>query len=267
MLRNVFTKSLRDQRRSTLWWAVAVVAVTITICAFYPSVRANSAGLDSYLASLPAGVRQAFFGGTLDFGSPAGYLNGRWLGLTAPVLFMVFGVLAGARAAGGEEEGHTLGLLLSYPVTRGRFVLDKFGGFLLGALAVGVAHWLALLLGAAVGSITVPQGRILAVNISLVLLAWAVGGVAFLVAAATGRRGTGAAAGGAVAAAAYLLNTFALMLHSLEPLKRVSLFYYYGGGQPLRDALGARGVVALLGTAAVCLALSVAFMHRRDVRL
>jgi ABC-2 type transport system permease protein len=267
MLRDVFSKSLRDQRRSLLWWSVAVISVTVVICAFYPSVRQNSAGLNNYLASLPASVRAAFFGGSLDFSSPMGYLDSKWLGLTAPVLFMAYGILAGARAAGGEEDDGTLSLLLSYPVSRRRFTLQKYAAFLLGCVVVGTAHWLALVVGGAIGGITVSSGRLLGVNVALVLLAWAVGSVAFCGAAVTGRRGTGAAVGGAVAAAAFLLNTFALMLSSLAPLKYVSLFHYFGGGEPLRSGLSPLGVVVLAATALVFLGVSVAAMERRDLRL
>ena len=39
MLRNVFLKSLRDQRGSLAWWVVGLAGVTLLTILFYPSSR------------------------------------------------------------------------------------------------------------------------------------------------------------------------------------------------------------------------------------
>ncbi len=37
MLRNVFLKSLWDQRRSLIWWGIGFAALTLITVLFYPS--------------------------------------------------------------------------------------------------------------------------------------------------------------------------------------------------------------------------------------
>jgi ABC-2 type transport system permease protein len=41
MLGNVFLKSLRDQRRSFVWWAIGLAAVTLLTVLFYPSIEGS----------------------------------------------------------------------------------------------------------------------------------------------------------------------------------------------------------------------------------
>ena len=41
MLRNVYPKSLRDMRRSIVWWSLGLIAMTALMIAVYPTVRDN----------------------------------------------------------------------------------------------------------------------------------------------------------------------------------------------------------------------------------
>jgi hypothetical protein len=51
MLRNVFSKTLWDQRRGILGWSLGIAAVGVLYAAFYPSM----ANPDVPVASLPTG--------------------------------------------------------------------------------------------------------------------------------------------------------------------------------------------------------------------
>ena len=39
MLRNVFLKSLRDQRRSLMFWGIGVAVLSLVTILFYPAVK------------------------------------------------------------------------------------------------------------------------------------------------------------------------------------------------------------------------------------
>ena len=39
MLRNVFLKSLRDQRKSLIFWGLGIAALTLVTILFYPAVK------------------------------------------------------------------------------------------------------------------------------------------------------------------------------------------------------------------------------------
>ena len=82
-LRSSF-QTLRERRRSLLWWTLGLVALVVLNVAFYPSVRDDPA-LSDYAKDLPESVRALFAGGELDIASPAGYLNSQIFALMAPL--------------------------------------------------------------------------------------------------------------------------------------------------------------------------------------
>ena len=112
MLRNVFTKTLWDQRRGLVAWVIGVALATTLYASFYPTMRNPE---------MEAAMMDAF--GFEDLVSPAGYLAGTVFGIIGPVLMIIFATSAGARAVAGEEESGRLDLLLAYPVSRTRVVL------------------------------------------------------------------------------------------------------------------------------------------------
>jgi len=131
LLANVFLKSLRDQRRSLCWWLVGVAALSIFTVLFYPSI-ADDPAFDEMLERLPEALSRAMLGDVKDLTSPEGYLNSQLFVFMIPLVLMVFTVGKGTGGIAGEEEKGTLELLLSYPISRWRLVVDKF-------LAMGVA--------------------------------------------------------------------------------------------------------------------------------
>lgn len=70
MLRSVFSKTLVEQRRSLLWWALGLAMATLLTTAFYPSVRDNAVALSDVIRSLPEGLRNALLGQSANFFSP-----------------------------------------------------------------------------------------------------------------------------------------------------------------------------------------------------
>lgn len=107
MLRNVFTKTLWDQRRSLLRWAVGLAAVIAVYVAPYRQYL-NSGALN-------VNTDSALYRAIGYDGSPAGYLTGTLFALTGPLLVIMAAAMAGARAIAGDEEAGTLELLLAHP--------------------------------------------------------------------------------------------------------------------------------------------------------
>jgi ABC-2 type transport system permease protein len=80
----VTLETLRERRRSLVWWALGIAVLVGVTVAFYPSIRGDEA-LNSYAEKLPESLRALFAGGELDMASPAGYLNSQVFALTAPL--------------------------------------------------------------------------------------------------------------------------------------------------------------------------------------
>ncbi|HEV3505407.1 MAG TPA: ABC transporter permease subunit, partial [Actinomycetes bacterium] len=116
----VAARLVRDRRWLTLWWALGFVGLTFFTVALYPSIKGQPS-IEELLANMPQALRSAIgYDAAVPLSSPAAYLQARLFSTLAPLLAVVFGIGAGARAIGGSEEAGTLELLLANPVTRGR---------------------------------------------------------------------------------------------------------------------------------------------------
>jgi ABC-type Na+ efflux pump permease subunit len=166
VLRSLFTKTLWDQRRSLLAWALGIAAVAAMYSSAYPSARQRSA---ETVSSLPPAFRQAFGFGQIV--SPAGYLEATVFNFIVPVLLILF-VTAGARAIAGDEEAGTLDLLLAHPVGCTRLVLHRFAALAVATLALGMAVLLGLLAIAGPAQLYIPAVNFVAMALHLVLLVY-----------------------------------------------------------------------------------------------
>src|SRR5581483_712498 len=260
MLRTVFLKTVRDQRRALLWWALGLAGVALMYAAVYPSVRDNAATLNKYLESFPEAFRRAFVGESGDFTSPGGYLNTELFGFFAPLLLLLYTIGAGARAIAGEEERQTLDILLATPVSRRRVAVDKFVAMLIGAFALAAVLWTSAAVLGPPFELTPGLLKLAAAVTSCYLLSVAFGAIAF----ATGRRGLAAGVSAGAGAAAYLFNALAPSWPAIEWLKYLSPFYYYRAGEPLLHGLDPVHALVLLGVTVVAFAAAVWSFERRD---
>lgn len=265
MLRNVFLKSLRDLRRSFAWWTIGLAGYVALIASVYPTVRDNP-DLEKLVESYPEALK-AFvaFGGQFDFTSAAGYLGSELFSFMMPALFLVAAVGHGAGTLAGEEERGTIDLLLSSPLSRTRVALEKLAAMCVELAALGVVLWLALWVGARAFSMEVSVAHLASATALLVVLALAYGAIAFMVAAATGRKTLAIGLTVALAVGAYLVNSLASLVEVLEPFQKATPFYHYAVADPLRQGLDPWHTLFLLAVGAVAAAAGVLLFDRRDL--
>ena len=243
MLGSVFAGAVRDARRRFVWWSVGLIGYVAVIAAVWPSIRTNEALLklhETYPESLKA---FASFGGEFDFSTPAGYLGAELFSIMVPLLLLVAGIGGGARALAGEEERGTLELLLAQPVSRRRVALEKLAALGLELAGLGGVFFLASWASTAVAGMRVSAGHLLAATTAAVLLALVYAAIAMLAGAATGRRATAIAVPSALAVCAYLVNGLAPLVDLVHSLRKLSPWYHYAAGDPLRHGLSLNALV------------------------
>ena len=266
MLRDPFLKGLRDQLRPLLLWAAGVAFYVALLISIYPSIRKSAGAIQEYVKNMPEGIKAAFMGSS-DFSTPVGYVNVELLSWLAPIVLIGFAVAVAARSLAGEEESGTLSLVITHTVGRRRLVLQKYAAMLVVVIALGAVFWLSLTVATTIAGTPVGAGDLARAFLGLTLLGLAIGSITYAVSAATGRRQVGVAAGAGVGVAMYLLNTLAVMNETIKPFRYLSLFHYSGGASPLGKDLDVAGLVVLVATSVVMLALALALFERRDVRV
>jgi hypothetical protein len=80
---NVFTKTLRDQRKALAGWSIGLAVLVLLEAALWPTVR-NMGDLGEFIQGYPEALRELF---KIDeFASGAGFLNGELYSLMLPIL-------------------------------------------------------------------------------------------------------------------------------------------------------------------------------------
>ena len=264
MLNSVLLKTLRDQRRTFLWWSAGLSAVNALIIILYPSVE-DVPELDAIMESMPEALARLFMGDVVNLTSPEGYLNSQLFILVLPLLFLVFTIGRGSGAIAGEEERGTLDLLLSLPVRRSQVVLEKFVAMVAATMALGLVSWLSMAAAALAVGMEIDFVRLGEVTLSCTLLGLAFGAMALALGCAKGSRGLCLGVTSALAIAAYFLNALAPIAESLEPAQKLSPFYLYIGADPLTSGLNLVHAGVLTGLTTAFLAIGVVLFGRRDL--
>lgn len=261
MLRDIWTKTLWDQRRGLLGWGIGLLAVTLVYGGFYPFAATPEYG--ELIESMPAGLAEAM--GWDDIASPHGYLGSTVFGILGPILAIIFAISTGAKAIAGDEENGSLELLIAHPVTRTRVVLQRALALGIALLGAGVVVFLGILVIAEPIELGLPLGHVAAASLQLVLLAAVFGALAMLVGGIVGRRGLVIGITAVVAVIAYLANGVAPMVDALAWMQDLSPFYWFAGTDTLRDGLNMANAALLAVLTAVFAAGAVFAFNRRDV--
>lgn len=266
MLRNVFAKSLRDERRAFLWWAIGLAALSMWITLIYPTYAKAAPDFNKFFQEAPQAFR-AMFGEALDFGTAAGFLKVEIFSMMGPLLFIIFATRLGSAALAGEEKQGTAELLVSLPVTRSRIVLDKFAGLAVSTAVLTAALGASLVVGVAIMSLDVSIPNLIAATFVCGVMGLMFGAIAFALAAVTGSRGLSVGIVSALAVSTYFLNVLTGTISSLHSLRWLSPFYMFARNNPLTVGVSwipvgvfflitvAGGLVAVLG------------FRRRDLRI
>ncbi len=265
MIPGIFLWTLYRQRWSLLAWGVAFLALAITMSSLYPSI-ANMSDLQQLLEEYPAGLKAVFGLEGFDFSNPASYLKHELFALFVPALMLIFTIASGVGAVSVEESRKTLDLILSLPVRRTAYIVQKFASsaaltvMLSCTLFIGI--WAAaLILDLNLNLANIAAGCLMVGALGIFGLALGMG-----LSAALGHSGASLGIAVVVVASAYLLHTIAPLVGWLEPYQKLSPYYYYAVSDPLLKGVNWTHLLVLLGLSAAILALGIWRFEHRDIR-
>jgi ABC-2 type transport system permease protein len=254
--------AFRERRRGFIGWILGILLLSAFTFAFFPSIR-DSADFSKIVEELPEALQSLV--GDKDLTSPEGYLESQLFLYLVPLLLFVYAIGQSADAIAGEEKRKTLDLLLAHPVPRGRVVLEKFASTLSGLVGLGAVLLVSVLVGARLVDMDISTTGLVAICLGCVLLAASIGAFAMAVGAATGKKGLAIAVASSVATASYFVNSLAPQIDALEPVQKISPFYYYIGGDPIVNGVPWVDFLVLVAVTAAALAVAVLMFQRRDI--
>lgn len=254
---------LRLRWRSLLWWAVSVFLLSALVAAFYRSIAGEDAYSDVF-GNLPESL-QGLLGG-VDLGTPVGYLSTEMYSFFMPAVLLVFAIGRATSTLAGEEEEHTLDLLLAQPISRSRLYGQKWLSVLVGVAVLSIAVAVPVILLADWSGLDVPQANLWAATAQLFIFTVFFSALALAISAGTGRRSTGVAVAAGLAFVSYLIDGFGKSIEWLEPWRVITPWYWYDVSVALTDQMP-WGSFAVLTLAALVVAVGglIAF-GRRNLR-
>ena len=222
------------------------------------------ADIVDFFADFPD-VLIAMIGGA-DMATATGFLQAELFAITGPVAVIVLTVAMGARALAGEEERHTMGLLLANPVSRAKVVREKALAMVAYAFVFGVVTFAGTAAGVLLAGIDVTVGGVAATSALLSLFGLVFGGVALVVGAATGRSRLALGVSAAVAVVSYFVWSFFPLAETFAPWAVVSPFELFLGSDPLANGMPWGDAAILLAIFLALVAVSIPLFERRDLR-
>lgn len=257
-------RTLRENRRAVIGWTAGIGLFVVIYSSYWASFRDDQQAALDARDQIPDGMATVM-GGIGDLSSGAGYLQAVVFQLFVPLLVIGYAAVWGTRAIAGQEESGGLDLYMANPISRRRFVLDRFAAMTVGMVLLGVV---VLLLELAVISglgMNVGFAKISAICAGLLLLGMVFGTFALAVGAVIGRRSVVLAVTGVVALATYLLRAYGLDSDTFRALRWLSPFHYYVGNDPLFNGFSLGYLAVLVALVGVLAGIAVVAFERRDI--
>jgi ABC-2 type transport system permease protein len=264
MIRSVFRKTIWDRRRSVLWWAGGLVAVTLLTMATYPSVLDQRESYEQLLEGAEGLAAVFGFEAVSELFDPAGYMVSQLYAQTLLIVLMVFTIGIGSSCIAGEEGKRTMDLLLAQPVPRYRVVVDVIAAMTVLTLFIMAAVTVAELATNNVFELNLGLVEYLAANIGVALLALIFGSLALMVGALSGKRGWSIGIAAATSVLLFVVFGLSASVSWLEWTENINPISWYLSVQPLTDGFAIEFSWMVL-TIAAFTGISVVGFDRRDV--
>lgn len=261
---------LRRSRRGFLGWAFAVGAMVTAVSAAFLAEAKTPADAARFGASLQAFALAAkpLFGEPVALDTAGGFLHWRILSLL-PLVAGTYVILFVTRMTVREERRGTVDLVLSTPLARTRYMVER--GMAVLAVCSGIGL-LGLLLGIAGADLlgadfSLQAGLLAGLDLALILGVW--GSAAALAAQLTLSRTAAGAAAGLFMAVTHLLANTASATKGWESVVRFLPPGAYHLSAPLVPGgpTDRAGLVTLAGEALLLWALATALFARRDLNV
>ena len=251
-------RGARDHARAPLTWGGALGLMGALIAAIWPSIE-DSVG--QLVRSYPEGLKQAF--GISELDSVEAYVDAEMLSLIVPLAVAFFAVRCVVQATAVAEERGYLDTLLSLPVPRRALMASALLVTAVATLAVLAVFWAMTWVAGTIAGTGISAGKLAAGAFDVWPLAMFFAGLAALLAGITRRSVLVTEVACATLVGMYVVDLVGKLSDTLEPLRVVSAFHYYGSA--IQHGLDASHILVLTASAAALGTAGALLYERRDV--
>jgi ABC-2 type transport system permease protein len=223
-------------RRAAIYWTVGIFFLAAYIMFILSEIPLEE--FAQIADSLPKALQQFVGGdGGIDFGSVEGFLNAQIFTIMAPIMIIGVAINAGGKSTASEESAKSLDIVLSAPITRERFLIEKILSVITKVAFVSTLHFVAYYILGILFSQNVPLIGLLAICLSLFLMGTTFGMLGIMIGTLKGNPSQAIGVSGGIALISYLIANIAPLVDSIDFTKYFSLFHYYKAGDPLKNGI------------------------------
>jgi len=254
----VLLKNMRKKLFSGILPPLIIVLFIIMIAAVWPTVKDQMAAFQEILQNP---VYEAILGqlGVGDITTFQGFFNIEIFVMTEMIMIFITMIIP-ARMITSEVDKRTLDISISYPISRWRFLLEKFSAYLIFNLLYPIIMITSTVIANEIINEEFNYVLLTYATIGTWLLFFALGAISLLCGAIflEGKKAIGAA--GSIILGMWILIRFSGFIEELDFLKYLSLFHYLNaatifkaGAMPLDELF----IVIGVGLAALISALII----------
>ncbi len=255
----IFAKSVSERAVIASVAGGSLASLAIAVALMFDGLQGSLSDISS---SIPDGLAGLY--GSLDLGSPVGWMNGEMISMLLPAVLIAVAVVLGVGAVAGEQKRHTLDLLLAAPVTRRRVVIEKAAALAVVVVAISVLSAVGLLAGSALAGLGLSAANVAAAVTHATLLALFFGALALAV-GAVGSAQTATRVTVVAALLSYLAQSFLPASDALKDLAVLSPWHYFSASTPLANGFDVAHLLVLTAITGLAFAAAIVLVERRDV--
>lgn len=257
--------TLWQRRWFAFWWIVGVAAYMVLVVVAYPPFRDQAATLNNTFNQLSPTVK-SLVADTNNFFSPAGYLSSNAYYLMLPIVFSVLSIGLGSSLIARDEQDHTLELVLSRPISRGKVLAGRALAGICIMVSAALATALATIALAALVNLHLPLIRLVEATAMSARLALIFGALAFAF-TAFGKAARVASIGVTtlLLIASYLFTSLSGAVHWLRWPAKLLPYHYYHPAEILNGQPNWHEAIGMILTAILLGSLAYIGFRRRDI--
>ena len=262
----VFWREMARTRTSLLAWTIGMIALSVALMAFFPTIRTKAEELDAMFAKYPPEFKELFQLDRLSMADPLGYYateNHLFLTLFGGIYAMLLAVGVLAR----EESERTGEFLLTRPIGRARVVTEKtfasFACLVVFDVLIGLATFI---LFEAVASGEYDRKILVLLLLGAFLLHLFLWGIGLLVSVFVVKARTFYPLSIGVVLSLYFLGIWSLLDDKADVVRYFTPFRYIDPADIIDEGrIAPLSFLLIGGVVVVCIALTHYFYRRKDI--
>lgn len=264
----VFIETFKQTWLHMLYWGMGLAAFGLLVALMVPLFDIQQ--FAELMETLPPFMLGALGVGNDPsvIGTVEGFVAIGFFGKFA-LIFAVYPVVMGMRVSSNEEDNGTLDMVLSTPVQRSTYIIERFLAYAVSIVGVVVMIYIGMSVGVVVGNVDIDMGALSSLIWNLIPILIFVLALTILVGSFIRRRKRALEIMTAYVIISFVIQTVASMATdtALESIGVISFFTYYNAPDILSNGIVPLHVFGLTALTVIFLVGSMYFFERRDIGL